>query len=128
VFILLFCVVSISYPVSNYLSGAWKNELGSTLVLVAEDGILDGIYRSAVGVSGEFRLTGLYNSDDIHTTLGWVVTWKNKNVDLKSTTSWSGEFLNGKLRTTWLLSIYYTPFTNFWNSTNIGVDVFIKID
>ena len=120
----------------QFLAGKWYNELGSYMILdVDDDGGLAGIYYSAVGeAENEYILTGRYDADPPAgegVSVGWVVTFRNSELNANSTTTWSGLYFNdaigqgGRILTQWLLTSSTLP-EDIWKSTNIGTDTFTR--
>ncbi len=115
------------------LTGTWYNELGSQMVIESAcDGMLTGYYNTSVGdAKCNYVLTGRYDHLKDRRSLGWTVTWVNKDYsNSKSTTSWSGQYQldhanQPQILTTWLLTVQTKP-EDDWNSTNIGQDVFTR--
>lgn len=108
--------------------GTWYNELGSTMALqqTGVAGQLTGTYESGVGTSGQFGVTGSY--DTAENTLGFVVTWNNGITNRASTTTWCGQYFDDgaeTLVTTWLLC-ETTEETDTWQSTLVGQDQFFR--
>ena len=93
----------------------------------AINGFIRGTYLTGVGTCCEekYPLFGAYDKDG--QALGWVVSYQAYN----STCAWSGQAFDqeGKtcIHTTWLLT-QTTDIGDIWQSTNIGVDVFIPDD
>lgn len=46
------------------LAGKWQNEFGSTMDLTVEDGIVQGVYTSSTGSSGEYRVIGFQQNGE----------------------------------------------------------------
>ena len=119
--------------IATKLSGTWYNELGSEMILVADNnGGLSGRYKSAVGEAEDFYiLAGRYDTSPPSgegVSLGWAVTFHNDKRNAHSTTTWSGQFFDDgseRILTHWLLTSSTTP-SNVWRSTNIGHDTFIR--
>lgn len=127
----IFCLLAVCLVAApNYLSGTWRNELGSTMRLIATTGTLTGTYISAVGeAKGSYPLTGFYNTEEATTTVGWAVAWKNQALgDSHSLATWSGQLTtDGKISTIWLLTSLVTDPKNLWNSTKVGMDMFTRV-
>jgi hypothetical protein len=135
----------------------WKNELGSTMKireviqLQGQSGYFTGTYISTVGIAvNEYELHGRFDKDG--STLGWVVSFQNKDKNANSTTTWSGRVQKEgtekpTIQTTWILSATEckdceiqrcekhtvkddtgskeaTPPQKTWNLQNIGFDKF----
>ncbi|KAJ7675636.1 Tamavidin2, avidin-like biotin-binding proteins from an edible mushroom [Mycena polygramma] len=125
------------------LLGHWYNELGSKMILVADDcGNLHGQYNSKVGEAEDFYvLTGRFDADPPGPTdddptqpgvsVGWVVTYRNYTGNSNSTATWSGQFFDKddsgdqRILTHWLLSWSTVP-KRVWSSTLVGHDTFTR--
>ncbi len=115
------------------ISGTWYNELGSTLTLVASDGTLSGTYETAVGgASGQYPLTGRYNTDPSHggQAASWSVAWQNASGNANSSTGWSGQYQQTasgqeEIHTMWLLASETEP-DHDWGSVQVGSDTFTR--
>lgn len=113
--------------------GTWRNELGSTMTLVATpDGLLSGDYESNVGhVGGRYALAGRFDAtppSDAHAAVGWVVVWNNGSGNQHSVTTWCGRYDPDAdlLHATWLLTAE-GPDHAGWCSTRMGQDVFARV-
>ena len=117
------------------LQGKWYNELGSKMVLKVAKGVISGTYISAVGPDGvrgvPFPLAGQLDTSvkagaaQPPAAIGFVVIWSK----FGSVTTWSGQVLeNGStILTTWLLTDAACAGKD-WQSTEIGQDVFTRIE
>ncbi|KAF7297533.1 Streptavidin [Mycena indigotica] len=116
------------------LTGTWHNELASVMHLKADGrGGLSGSYNSAVGnAQDNYVLTGRYDTTPPTgegVALGWIVAWKNNELDAHSAAGWSGQFYAGAselediILTQWLLTTSTAPADN-WESTQVGTDLF----
>ncbi|XP_061170048.1 streptavidin-like [Saccostrea echinata] len=112
------------------LSGKWRNQLQSEMVITCKDGTISGKYTSAVGqASKEYELMGRYTQvNDKDYMVGWSVAWKNQYQDAKSVTSWTGVFYGaeGVIRTQWILSSFEDP-DDFWETFITNQDTFSRI-
>ena len=107
----------------------WYNQLGSVLVITANDGLgrFEGSYCSKVGeAKKQYTALGSYVTDG--STLAWSVAWKNQYLNANSCTAWSGQMQhdsagNPVILTTWLLTQRTEP-QDDWAATNVGVDTF----
>jgi hypothetical protein len=109
------------------INGTWTNELGSTLVLQDQgNGTLTGTYASAVGgpAGQQFPLVGSYTIPQAGpVSLAWTVAWKGWD----STTSWCGLlFDGGDMTTTWILTSTISQNEGWWQSMNVGMDLFAQ--
>jgi len=119
----------LSLSSGSLLNGLWKSELGSTMQLQASGGVLNGLYQSAVGnATGTYQLVGLYNRDDVETTLGFCVAWRNEqNGDSRAATGWSGFAETERtLSTTWILTESPLSPQDQWRINTLNTDTFHK--
>ena len=133
-YVLSYSTPSINHRTGKHLEGKWYNELGSSMnIESAESGMLKGFYNTKVGEAEcNYVLTGCYDSLKNRRSLGWTVTWVNKD-DSKSmsTTCWCGQYQQDPVTnepyilTTWLLTTQTTPDYD-WNSTHVSQDVFSR--
>jgi len=112
------------------LTGTWQNELGSVVELIAsKSGNIIGEYMSKVGkVNGTYSLIGLYDTDSSieYTTVGFIVSWSNSNMNAHSLASWNGFYSNQTLNMFWVLSSTPKNSDDIWSAQRIGKDVFTK--
>lgn len=114
-----------------HLAGTWYNEWGSQLDLsVDEAGHLAGTYVTGVGNPKEsFSVVGLADrcTYDNSRSLGFIVAWNNEHIDMRSVTTWSGQYQrideHEMLTMTWLMT-RETDLEHAWLSTFVGTDVF----
>ncbi len=121
----------------NYLTGKFKNNLGSHCELNAKNGIITGKYftkpsRSELSQPG-FDVTGIYTPVKDGALLTMIVTYKmkgeNKNgLEKISQCCWNGKvYPNEKIfKMNWLLLSNEIK-DNEWAATNIGQDHFEKL-
>ncbi|KAJ3851417.1 Streptavidin-Homobiotin complex [Lentinula lateritia] len=118
------------------LSGNWTNELGSTMILTADqNGGLSGQYSSAVGNATNFyNLTGRFDTlppSDAGISVGWVVDWKNDLLNAHAVTTWSGQYFDNDdvetILTQWLLTTSSSQ-ADVWKSTLVGHDEFTRAE
>ena len=98
-----FLLTSPAFAQSITVGSKWKNPGGSemTISTIATDGSITGTYIN--------RVTGFSCKNETMKLSGWIegnlinfaVRWKNKNVDCKSITSWTGYLAAGKIFTDW---------------------------
>eukprot|EP00118_Oscarella_pearsei_P024733 m.306684 g.306684 ORF g.306684 m.306684 type:complete len:159 (+) comp41496_c0_seq1:718-1194(+) len=139
----MYCVLVLSLLLtlargeSANLEGYWQNELGSCMYIdkVDGEGQFSGTYNSEDGnAKFEYDLIGRWDSStepstEKGATLGWTVTWDNADYgNSESTTTWSGIYFpesgqEEQIQTTWLLTVS-KAFSNVWESTLVGKDVF----
>jgi len=118
--------------VPRLLTGTWKNQLNSTMKLVAHhDGSLSGTYLTIVGnAPRENPVHGSWVKGANGPVVSFTVAW-NANMPLipfKSSTAWSGlvhEQPKPYIVTTWLLTSE-TDSIGAWDSTLTNKDTFYK--
>lgn len=109
------------------LGGAWRNELGSELVLVAgDDGNLTGTLRSGVGPTRHARpLVGYHSTPmpDGSTLVAFTVQWPGAG----SIAVWNGRHVAGpdRIHATWLL-VSAGDAADAWKATCVGTDEFCR--
>lgn len=111
------------------LTGTWRNELGSELVLEDDhEGVLSGRYHSGAGALPGVAYPVCGSSDPAPNgscrVLGFVVDWK----ELHALTVWSGQYhsVDDTIRATWVMTTE-TKENEEWRSTFIGHDVFRRV-
>lgn len=129
-FALLFLVtLRVEAKFEPEVTGEWKNELDSVMKLhLNNDGTIDGSYYSMVGnVSGTYPLNGFFNKDSA--IMGWTVMWNNGIQNSNSVTTWVSQYFPDKncIISTWILRSEVSDILDEWKSTNVGMDVFVKI-
>jgi uncharacterized protein (DUF2147 family) len=112
------------------ISGTWKNQLGSTLVLTVKGKNISGYYKTAVGDvnrSKRYPVVGIRDGEII----SFIVLWK----DHSSITSWVGRHITAsdgeRIYTMWLMADLYRDKKlkkkrEIWNSFFTNSDVFTK--
>jgi hypothetical protein len=74
------------------ITGAWKNEYGSTMILTTIGNIIAGTYKSSTGSTGEYRVSGCQVGRDATAALGQpialAIDWHSV-VDGPSDPSWN---------------------------------------
>lgn len=116
----------------NILTGTWENELNSKLIITdITNGIIQGTYKTGVGNDHtEEPVIGFwkYIEERESILLGFTVMWKNMDNDkLPTVTAWTGEYINNKINSTWILTSSEES-NDKWKNTLINKDVFTKID
>jgi hypothetical protein len=118
-----------------YLSGHFRNNLGSTIVVEAKNGIITGQYQTSV-VDGDPNIDshlvqGTYKgtSDGVLITFSVQWTFKRETKVTYSVTSWSGKayYAKNSFTLSWLL-INDLPEHDAWKGTWINQDTFTKLD
>ena len=129
--------------VANELTGLWKNELNSSMIINAQDdGAITGYYITQVGNVDpvKFLLVGTFapittnNPGDRpgEATLGFVVNWNMPKKDKpQSVTAWSAQLIYDdndqlKIDASWMLKRKST-WDQKWGSATTNVDTFHKV-
>lgn len=106
-------------------SGDWKNEIGSTMLLVQSGMALSGDYtsiKSSDGMTTKGDLLGYVDGD----LISFVVHWR----DFQSITSWVGQCLPktnySQFQTLWQMT-KQVPSGDEWASINVGTDTFFRL-
>ncbi len=111
--------------IARRITGHWRNQLGSSLELVADStGHLSGRYVSSVGhAPGAHPLTGYFDSsvEPGCGLLGFAVTWH----PAKSVTVWAGRYESSSdvISATWVLA-GTDPSHEGWEGMLLGHDSF----
>ena len=125
------------WSAEEFLTGEFKNTLGSHCKLVAKDGKITGEYFSSVA-RGElaqpgFPVTGVYTPVKDWALLSIIVSYKIKGekpdgLEKFSQSTWNGKVYNTKndFIMNWLL-VSNESKENEWSATNIGQDHFTKV-
>jgi len=142
VVILLFFLVTATKTarkMDNLINGNWTNTLGSKVTLVAQSGLLQGEYQTAVVSNVEQNelpdttpLSGTYQVTDDGLLITFNVQWRFKDREGKlkqSTTTWAGKLYHKKpdsFSATWLL-VSDASLADGWGNTRVNVDTFTKV-
>jgi hypothetical protein len=104
-------------------SGKWKNELTSTMTLTQNNGVLSGLYESAVSTAGTKTVGDLQGYVD-GSLISFLVHWR----DFQAITSWVGQLdsKTGTINTLWQMTKAVDP-GNEWASINAGADYFTRV-
>ena len=121
-----FCQMS---KAEAYFNGhRFQNNLGSIAEFNLKNGIITGIYGTAVSANngGEINgreIQGRYIENEDGVTLTFNVLWPN------SVSCWNGKYYFGEneFRMNWLLN-RNKPLSQEWESSNNGQDRFHRID
>ncbi|XP_067289697.1 avidin [Pseudorasbora parva] len=114
------------------ITGVWRNELGSTLRVKAEESEVRGVYQTAVestsGASGSNRTAQIIGvvGEGTQPTVSFSVLWEKG-----SCTAWVGQCFilsDGAqvLKTFWMLRNVSDNLVGDWGSTRLGEDLFLK--
>jgi len=119
------------------LTGNWRNELNSTMIVKQMEDFLVGFYSTAVesknGSSGGPNRTLIGTVGKIYSTSGvlatWTVMWNNGT----SATTWNGQCYNDCLTnidilsTTWILRDLQKSCNSDWAASRVGQDIFYRV-
>ncbi|XP_067255492.1 avidin [Chanodichthys erythropterus] len=114
------------------ITGVWRNELGSTLHVKAEESEVRGVFQTAVestrGAAGEYRTARVIGivGDGTQPTVSFSVLWEKG-----SCSAWVGQCFilhDGAqvMKTFWMLRSVADNFAGDWGSTKLGEDLFFK--
>lgn len=126
-----------NWTAEKFLTGEFKNNLGSHCKLIAKNGIISGEYFTKPSrgelVKPGFPVTGVYTpvKDGILITMNVVFKMTQENEDgLESIShaTWNGKIYSNEknFKLNWLLNSNQIK-ENEWFSANIGQDIFTKI-
>ncbi|MEY9493769.1 avidin/streptavidin family protein [Bradyrhizobium elkanii] len=106
-------------------SGTWINELESTATLTQVNGVLSGVYESAVSAGGTSTKGDLQGYADGN-LIAFVVHWHN----FKAITTWVGQ-LDPKapqdtINSLWQMTSHVDDVDDEWASINAGSDFFTR--
>lgn len=105
-------------------SGAWKNELTSTMTLMQANGQLTGVYASAVAdtnppIATQGDIQGYVDGN----LISFVVHWR----DFQAITAWVGRLTStGEIETLWQMIKQVKPGFE-WESINANSDTFSRV-
>ena len=135
---LLLFLFALVIGMESQINGEWKNQLGSTMELNGSNGLLTGIYTTAVvshhgknEIPPPSLIKGTYQETNDGILLAFNVQWlfKDNNSELiRSVTSWTGKLFfeqPRRLQTTWLL-LRDVKKEAQWESVLLNQDLFIK--
>ena len=125
------------WTAEKFLTGEFKNNLGSHCNLVAKDGKITGEYFTKPSrgklVQPGFPITGTYTPVKDGALLTMIVTFKIEGVKPNGLENFSQTVWNGKVyasksefKLNWLLNCNEAE-EDEWGATNIGQDLFTKI-
>ena len=129
--------MSSNWSAEEYLTGEFKNNLGSYCKLVAKDGKLTGEYftKPARGklIQPGFPITGIYTPVKDGALISMIITYKMEGEKPNGQEKISQTCKNGKVYSSknkfalhWLLNCNESE-ENEWSAFNVGVDYFVKI-
>ena len=127
----------LKWSAEEFLTGEFKNNLGSHCILVAKDGKITGEYFTKPSrgtlIQPGFPVTGVYTPVKDGALLSMIVTYKiegenKKGLERFSTAVWNGKVYASKkdFKLNWLLNVNEAE-EDEWGATNIGQDHFNKI-
>ncbi|XP_061187665.1 streptavidin-V2-like [Saccostrea echinata] len=112
------------------LSGKWRNQLQSEMMITCKDGTIQGQYNSAVGnAEREYDIAGRYlQVNETEYIVGWSVAYKNQYRDARSIASWTGVFYatEGIIKTQWIRAAFQNP-EDYWSTFTTNQDMFNKV-
>lgn len=126
-----------NWRVEEFLTGEFKNNLGSHCKLIAKDGVISGVYFTKPSrgelVQPGFPVTGVYSpvKDGVLVTMNVVFKMAEENEDGLENIShatWNGKIYSNKkdFKLNWLLNSNQIE-KKEWFSSNVGQDIFTKI-
>ena len=140
--LLVFCLLislnaETNWSAEKFLTGKFKNNLGSHCNLVAKDGKITGEYFTKPSrgklIQPGFPVTGIYTPVKDGALLTMIVTYKiegekPKGLERFSLYVWNGKVYASKndFKLNWLLNCNEAE-EDEWGATNIGQDHFTKI-
>ena len=127
----------LKWSAEEFLTGEFKNNLGSHCNLIAKDGKITGEYFTKPSrgplIQPGFPVTGVYTPVKDGALLSMIVTYKiegenKKGLERFSTAVWNGKVYASKkdFKLNWLLNVNEAE-EDEWGATNIGQDHFTKI-
>ena len=139
--LLVFCLLislnaETNWSAEKFLTGKFKNNLGSHCYLVAKDGKITGEYFTKPSrgqlIQPGFPVTGVYTPVKYGALLTMIVTYKiegekPKGLERFSQAAWNGKVYASKndFKLNWLLNCNEAE-EDEWGATNIGQDHFTK--
>ena len=128
--------MSNKWSAEEFLTGKFKNNLGSHCNLVAKDGKITGEYFTKPSrgklIQPGFPVTGIYTPVKDGALLTMIVTYKlegenQKGLERFSQCAWNGKVYASKndFKLNWLLNCNEAE-EDEWGATNIGQDHFTK--
>ena len=131
------CETLNDWSAEDFLTGDFRNNLGSHCKLVAKDGKIKGLYFTKPSrgelVHPGFPVNGVYTPVKDGALLTMIVTYKLKGekpdgLENYSQCTWNGKVYASKtnFKLNWLLNSNESE-EDEWSATNLGQDHFIKI-
>jgi len=126
-----------NWSAEEFLTGEFKNNLGSHCNLIAKDGKISGEYFTKPSrgklIQQGFPITGVYTPVKDGALLTMIVTYKmegekSNGLEKFSQVAWNGKVYSSKkdFKMNWILNVNERE-EDEWSATNLGQDHFIKL-
>ena len=127
----------LAWSAEEFLTGEFKNNLGSHCNLIAKDGKISGEYFTKPSrgklIQQGFPITGVYTPVKDGALLTMIVTYKmegekSNGLEKFSQVAWNGKVYASKkdFKMNWILNVNERE-EDEWSATNLGQDHFIKL-
>ena len=127
----------LAWSAEEFLTGEFKNNLGSHCNLIAKDGKISGEYFTKPSrgklIQPGFPITGVYTPVKDGALLTMIVTYKmegekSNGLEKFSQVAWNGKVCPSKkdFKMNWILNVNERE-EDEWSATNLGQDHFIKL-
>jgi len=127
----------LAWSAEEFLTGEFKNNLGSHCNLIAKDGKISGEYFTKPSrgklIQQGFPITGVYTPVKDGALLTMIVTYKmegekSNGLEKFSQVAWNGKVYSSKkdFKMNWILNVNERE-EDEWSATNLGQDHFIKL-
>ena len=125
-----------NWSAEEFLTGEFKNNLGSHCNLIAKDGKISGEYFTKPSrgklIQQGFPITGVYTPVKDGALLTMIVTYKmegekSNGLEKFSQVAWNGKVYASKkdFKMNWILNVNERE-EDEWSATNLGQDHFTK--
>ena len=126
----------LAWSAEEFLTGEFKNNLGSHCNLIAKDGKISGEYFTKPSrgklIQQGFPITGVYTPVKDGALLTMIVTYKmegekSNGLEKFSQVAWNGKVYSSKkdFKMNWILNVNERE-EDEWSATNLGQDHFTK--
>ena len=126
----------LAWSAEEFLTGEFKNNLGSHCNLIAKDGKISGEYFTKPSrgklIQQGFPITGVYTPVKDGALLTMIVTYKmegekSNGLEKFSQVAWNGKVYASKkdFKMNWILNVNERE-EDEWSATNLGQDHFTK--
>ena len=126
----------LAWSAEEFLTGEFKNNLGSHCNLIAKDGKISGEYFTKPSrgklIQPGFPITGVYTPVKDGALLTMIVTYKmegekSNGLEKFSQVAWNGKVYASKkdFKMNWILNVNERE-EDEWSATNLGQDHFTK--